>query len=50
MDIFPKGLIHGFGLKMAVFNLFLCNIRQENAFYYILDRKNAFLDQKKQEV
>ena len=22
IDIFPKGLIHGFGLKMAIFNLF----------------------------
>ena len=33
IDIFPKGLIHGFGLKMAIFNLFfLRNIRQENAF------------------
>ena len=48
---FPKGLTHGFGLKMAIFQLFFSgNIRQENVFYYILERKNAFLDQKKHEV
>ena len=36
-----------FGLKMAIFQLFfLGNIRQENVFYYILERKNAFLDSK----
>ena len=47
IDIFPKGLTHGFGLKMAIFQLFCSgNIRQENVFYYILERKNAFLDQK----
>ena len=44
---FPKGLTHGFSLKMAIFQLFfLGNIRQENVFYYILERKNAFLDSK----
>ena len=43
-DIFPKGLTHGFGLKMANFpTFFLGNIGQKNVFYDILQRKNAFL-------
>ena len=47
IDIFPKGLIHGFGLKMAVFpTFFLGNIGQENVFYDILERQNAFLGYK----
>ena len=45
IDIFPKGLTHGFGPKMAIFPtlFFLGNIGQENVFYDILERKNAFL-------
>ena len=45
IDIFPQGLIHGFGPKMAIFPtfFFLGNIRQANVFYDILERKNAFL-------
>ena len=45
MAIFPKGVTLGFGLKMAIFPtfFFLGNIRQENVFYDILERKNAFL-------
>ena len=44
IDIFPKGLTHGFGLNMAIFPTFLLgNIGQENVFYDILERKNAFL-------
>ena len=61
IDIFPKGLTHGFGRKMALFptsfqaiyerkkmvyfsNFFwLGIIGQENAFYDIVERKNAFL-------
>ena len=44
---FPKGLAHGFGLKWAIFlYFFLGNIRQENVFYDILERKNAFLGYK----
>ena len=45
IDIFPKGLTHGFGPKRAIFpNLFfLGNIGQENVSYDILERKNAFL-------
>ena len=47
-DIFPKGLTHGFGPKMAIFPtlFFLGNIGQENVFYDILERKNAFLGYK----
>ena len=47
MDIFPKGLVHGFGPKLAIFPpFFLGNIGQENVFYYILERKNASLGYK----
>ena len=45
IDIFPKGLTHGFAPKMANFPscFFLGNIGEENVFYDILERKNAFL-------
>ena len=47
IDIFPKGLTHGFGAKMAFNELsFLANLGQENVFYDILERKNAFLGYK----
>ena len=47
IDIFPKGLTHGFGQKWPFFQLFfLDNIGQENVFYDILERKNAFLGYK----
>ena len=48
IDIFPKGLTHGFIPKMAIFPtfFFLGNIEQENVFYDILERKNAFLGYK----
>ena len=37
------GLTHGFGRKMAIFpTFFFGNIGQENVFYYILERENAF--------
>ena len=51
-DIFPKGLTHGFGPKMAIFPslLFLGNIGQENFFYDILEQKNACLIYKKKNV
>ena len=46
-DIFRKGLTHCFGPKMAIFpTFFLGNIGQENVFYDILERKNAFLGYK----
>ena len=42
--MFPKGLTHGFGPKMAIFpTFFLGNLNQENVFDDILGRKNAFL-------
>ena len=47
IDFFPKGLTHGFGPKMVIFpTFFLGNIGVENVFYYILERKNAFLGYK----
>ena len=47
IDIFPKGLTHGFGQKMAIFpTFFLRNIEQENVFYDIRERKNASLGYK----
>ena len=47
IDIFPKGLTHSFGPKMANFQpFFLGNIAQENVFYDIVERKNAFLGNK----
>ena len=48
IDIFPKGLTHGFRPKMAIFPnfYFLGKMGQENVFYDILKRKNAFLGYK----
>ena len=47
IDIFPKGLTHAFGPKMAILaTFFLGNIGQENVFYDILEPKNAFLGYK----
>ena len=43
IDIFPRGLTHGFGPKMAIFpTFFLRNIGQENSLNDIVERKNAF--------
>ena len=40
IDIFPKGLAHGFGPKMAIFpTFFFRNVGQENVFYDILEQK-----------
>ena len=45
--IFPKGLTHCFGPKMAICQLFvLGNVRHEIVFYDIVERKNAFLGYK----
>ena len=46
--IFPKGLVHGFGQKLTIFPSFFFkgNIRQENVFYVIVERKNGFLGYK----
>ena len=45
IDIFPKGLSHGFGPKMSIFPdfFFLSNKGKENVLYDILEPKNAFL-------
>ena len=49
IDIFPKGLTHGFGPKIAIFFqlFFLGNIGKENVLYDILERKNSFLRYKR---
>ena len=47
IDIFQKGLSHGFGLKLAIFPIFfLGNIGQENVCYDILERENALFGYK----
>ena len=48
MDIFSKGLTHGFSPKKAIFpsSFFLVKIGRENVFYDILERKDPFLDYK----
>ena len=45
IDIFPKGLTHGFGIKMAIFRtLFFRQNRLEiSLFYDILEQIKAFL-------
>ena len=44
IEIFPKGLVHGFGQKGAIFlSSFLSNIGPENVFYDFLERKTVFL-------
>ena len=43
IDIFPKGLTHCFGPKMAIFPLvFLGQCIQRKCVYHILERKKAF--------
>ena len=43
MDIFPKGITHGFVQIWPFFQpFFLGYIGQENVFYDILEQKNAF--------
>ena len=47
MAIFPKGLTHVHGPKMAIFRTFFLGIiGQENVFQDIPERKNAFLGYK----
>ena len=50
--IFPKGLTHGFGSKMAIFLTYFSfrQIGQENVFYDNLQRRNAFLGYKKKKT
>ena len=51
IDIFPKGLTSWFWSKNVQFSKFsfLGNIGQDNVFYDILERKNAFLGHKNKE-
>ena len=47
MDIFPKGLTHGFGINMAIFHVSsFGNIGQGNVIYHILEQKKTFLGYK----
>ena len=47
IDIFAKGITHGFGPKMAIFpTFFFGNRGQENVSYDILQQKPAFLGNK----
>ena len=47
-DIFSKGITHGFCPKLTLFQLFfLGNMGQENVFYDILHRINAFVAYKR---
>ena len=50
--IFVKGLTHGFWTKMTIFarSFFFGKIGQENVFYHILQRKNAFLGYKNKKI
>ena len=49
MSILPKGLIHGFGLKMAIFPTFLFSQYRprQSLLRYSRTKKNAFLTYKK---
>ena len=44
IDIFPKGLVHGFCQKLAIFPSFY--FRQENVLYNVLEQKNGCLSNK----
>ena len=45
--MFSKGLTDGFDTKMAIVpTIFFLNIGQENVFYDIVERENAFLGYK----
>ena len=49
--MFSKELVHGFGPKLAICpSFFSGNLGQENVFYDILERKNAFLCYKNKEL
>ena len=46
-DIFPRGLTHGLGPKMAIFPTFFQALYSKiNVFYDILERKNTFIGYK----
>ena len=44
VEIFPKGLDHGFGQKWQFFHFFILGlVGQKNVFYGILEQKHPFL-------
>ena len=48
IHIFPKGLTHGFGLKMAIFESFFFRLNRPGKWLLRYSRtKNAFLGYKK---
>ena len=52
IEFCSKGLVHGFGPKLAIFPsfFFLRNVGQENVFYDILERINRSLGYKNKEL
>ena len=51
IDIFPKGLSHGFGPKKPpLFQLFLRQYKKGKCLYDIVERKNAFLGYKNKKI
>ena len=51
IDIFPKGLTHGFGSKMAIFpNFFFRQFRPRKCLLRYLQRKNSFLRYKNKKL
>ena len=51
IEIFQKGLVHGFGQNSPFFHLFIFgNIGQKNIFYDSLEEENAFLDYKNKKI
>ena len=51
IDIFPKGLTHGFGLKMALFPTFIfCVTQARKMSFTIFQNKKRFLNHKNQKL
>ena len=52
INIFPKGLTHGFGPKMIIFPTFFFQAKkgEKKVFYDILKGKNAFLGYKNKKI
>ena len=52
IEIFPKGLVHGFSEKLVIFRdfFFFGKIGKKNVFYHILEGRNAFLDYKNKKL
>ena len=50
MDIFLKGLSHGFVLKVAILPTFLMENRPKHVFYDNLKQKNTFLGYKYKKI